>query len=258
MLAEATQRQLVRDAADARYALGLLALGAGRAAESLQHLEALWAPGPLPGHLELAVVATPLLVEAAVRAGEPERCRDQLAAYLAWAAASRSPSAPALAARCRALTSTGAEAERHFREALRLHRQTANRPMEHAWTELLYGEFLRRQRRRVHARVPLRDALEAFERLGLSAWAERARRELRAAGQTARKRNPSTLQQLTPQELQVVATVGEGASNREAAAKLFITPRTVAYHLHMIFGKLGISSRAELVRLAHQSDILRP
>ena len=258
VLAEATQRQLVRDAADARYALGLLALGAGRAAEALQHLEALWAPGPLPGHRELAVVATPLLVEAAVRAGEPERCRDQLAAYLAWAAASRSPSAPALAARCRALTSTGAEAERHFQEALRLHRQTANRPMEHAWTELLYGEFLRRQRRRVHARVPLRDALEAFERLGLSAWAERARRELRAAGQTARKRNPSTLQQLTPQELQVVATVGEGASNREAAAKLFITPRTVAYHLHMIFGKLGISSRAELVRLAHQSDILRP
>jgi DNA-binding CsgD family transcriptional regulator len=165
---------------------------------------------------------------------------------------------PALAARCRALTSTGAEAERHFQEALRLHRQTANRPMEHARTELLYGEFLRRQRRRVHARAPLRDALEAFERLGLSAWAERARRELRAAGQTARKRSPSTLQQLTPQELQVVATVGEGASNREAAARLFITPRTVAYHLHMIFGKLGISSRAELVRLAHQSDILRP
>ena len=99
---------------------------------------------------------------------------------------------------------------------------------------------------------------KAFERLGLSAWAERARRELRAAGQTARKRNPSTLQQLTPQELQVVATVGEGASNREAAARLFITPRTVAYHLHSIFSKLGISSRAELVRLAHRSDILRP
>ncbi|HEY2958474.1 MAG TPA: AAA family ATPase [Actinomycetota bacterium] len=258
VLAEATQRQLVRDAADARYAMGLLELGAGRAAEALQHLEALWAPSPLPGHRQLAVTATPLLVEAAVRAGEPERCRDQLAGYLAWAAASRSPSVPALAARCRALTSTGAEAERHFQEALRLHRQTANRPMEHAWTELLYGEFLRRQRRRVHARAPLRDALEAFERLGLPAWAERARRELRAAGQTARKRNPSTLQQLTPQELQVVATVGEGASNREAAARLFITPRTVAYHLHSIFGKLGISSRAELVRLAHQSDILRP
>jgi DNA-binding CsgD family transcriptional regulator len=258
VLAEATQRQLVRDAADARYALGLLALGAGRVAEALQHLEALWAPSPLPGHRELAVVATPELVEAAVRAGEPERCRDQLAGYLAWAAAARSPAVPALAARCRALTSTGAEAERHFQEALRLHRQTANRPMEHARTELLYGEFLRRQRRRVHARAPLRNALEAFERLGLPAWAERARRELRAAGQTARKRNPSTLQQLTPQELQVVATVGEGASNREAAARLFITPRTVAYHLHSIFGKLGISSRAELVRLAHQSDILRP
>lgn len=258
VLAEATQRQLVRDAADARYALGLLALGAGKAAEALQHLEALWAPSPLPGHRQMAVTATPLLVEAAVRAGEPARCRDQLAGYLAWAAASRSPSVPALAARCRALTTTGAEAERHFQEALRLHRQTANRPMEHAWTELLYGEFLRRQRRRARARAPLRNALEAFERLGLPAWAERARRELRAAGQTARKRNPSTLQQLTPQELQVVATVGEGASNREAAARLFITPRTVAYHLHMIFGKLGISSRAELVRLAHQSDILRP
>jgi DNA-binding NarL/FixJ family response regulator len=141
---------------------------------------------------------------------------------------------------------------------LRPHRETANRPIEHAWTELLYGEFPRRRRRRVHARAPLRDALEAFERLGLPAWAERARRELRAAGETARRRDPSTLDQLTPQELQVVAAVGEGVSNREVAARLFITPRTVAHHLHQVFGKLGISSRAELVRIAHDGGVLRP
>ena len=141
---------------------------------------------------------------------------------------------------------------------MRPHRETANRPIEHAWTELLYGEFPRRRRRRVHARAPLRDALEAFERLGLPAWAERARRELRAAGETARRRDPSTLDQLTPQELQVVAAVGEGVSNREVAARLFITPRTVAHHLHQVFGKLGISSRAELVRIAHDGGVLRP
>jgi len=91
-----------------------------------------------------------------------------------------------------------------------------------------------------------------------AAWAERARRELRAAGETARRRDPSTLDQLTPQELQVVAAVGEGVSNREVAARLFITPRTVAHHLHQVFGKLGISSRAELVRIAHDGGVLRP
>ena len=118
-----------------------------------------------------------------------------------------------------------------------------------ARTQLLYGEHLRRERRRVDARDALRSALDSFEALGAASWADRARAELRATGETARRRDPSTLDQLTEQELQVVRTVSQGATNREAAAQLFISPRTVDHHLRSVFRKLGIRSRAELVRL---------
>jgi DNA-binding NarL/FixJ family response regulator len=91
--------------------------------------------------------------------------------------------------------------------------------------------------------------LTTFERLGAAPWAERARTELRASGETPRQRDPSTLDQLTPQELQIVRFVGEGATNREVAAQLFLSPRTIDYHLRQIFTKLGIASRVELVRL---------
>jgi DNA-binding NarL/FixJ family response regulator len=253
VLAEATARRLVREASEARLALGLLALGAGRAAEALEHLEALWAAGPLPGYPPIALYATPDLVEAAVRAGEPERCRDQLDAFLAASEPRHGALEPALAARCRALVASGEEAEHHLEEALRLH-ALAQQPFDHARTELLYGEFLRRQRRRTQARPHLRNAVEAFQRLGTPAWAERARRELRAAGETARTHDPSTMEQLTPQELQIAHGVIEGATNREIAAQLFVSPRTVSHHLRSIFKKLGISSRAELIRLGHAGD----
>ena len=114
----------------------------------------------------------------------------------------------------------------------------------------MYGEYLRRERRRVDAREPLRTALDAFEQLGAVAWAERARGELRATGETARKREPNTFDQLTRQELQVMRAVAQGATNREVAAQLFISPRTVDHHLRSIFQKLGISSRSELIRRA--------
>jgi DNA-binding NarL/FixJ family response regulator len=123
------------------------------------------------------------------------------------------------------------------------------RPLDHARTLLLYGEFLRRGRRRVEAREPLRAAVGAFDRVGAILWAERARAELRATGETARKREPNSFDQLTRQELQVVRAVSQGITNREVAAQLFISPRTVDHHLRSIFHKLGISSRAELIRL---------
>jgi DNA-binding NarL/FixJ family response regulator len=110
--------------------------------------------------------------------------------------------------------------------------------------------MLRRRRRRADARVHLRAAHERFEGLGLAAWAELARTELRATGETARKRDPSTAGQLTPQEVQIVRIVGEGATNREVAAQLFLSPRTVDYHLRKVFTKLDVSSRAELIRYA--------
>jgi DNA-binding CsgD family transcriptional regulator len=190
----------------------------------------------------------PDLVEAAVRANQTERGQTALAGFEQWAAHTAPPWALALVPRCRGLLSAGAAADRHFAEALRLH-GPSSRPFDRARTQLLYGEALRRARRRVDAREHLRAAFTTFEQLGASPWAERARTELRVSGETARQRNPSTLDQLTPQELQIVRFVGEGATNRDVAAQLFLSPRTIDYHLRQVFTKLGISSRAELIRL---------
>jgi DNA-binding NarL/FixJ family response regulator len=126
----------------------------------------------------------------------------------------------------------------------------SDQPFELARTQLLYGESLRRGKRRADARLQLRQALETFEQLGAAPWAERARTELRATGETARKREPGAASRLTPQERQIVRLVAEGATNQEVAARLFISKRTVEYHLHNVFTKLGVSSRTALARLA--------
>jgi DNA-binding CsgD family transcriptional regulator len=151
-------------------------------------------------------------------------------------------------AHCRALLAEGETARSLFEEALTLHAQS-RRPFERARTELAYGELLRRGRRRVEARAHLQAALDRFEQLNARPWAERARLELRAAGRTARKRDPSTLLQLTPQEAQVARFVARGLHTREVAAQLFLSTRTVDFHLRNVFTKLGISSRTELARL---------
>ena len=160
---------------------------------------------------------------------------------------------------CRALLCEEAsEAEHLFLSALEAHRRAA-RPFERARAELAFGEFLRRGRRRVEAREHLRAALDAFERLGATLWAERARVELRASGQTARKREPSTRGDLTAQELQIARFVAQGLSNREVAAQLFLSPRTIDFHLRNVFRKLGLTSRTQLARLdldwANENDI---
>jgi DNA-binding NarL/FixJ family response regulator len=121
--------------------------------------------------------------------------------------------------------------------------------MEQARTELLFGEHLRRERRRADARPHLRAALETFQRLGMPVWADRARDELRATGEATGDPATDTLAHLTSQELRIAAAVGEGATNREVAAQLFLSPRTVDYHLRKVFQKLHISSRADLIRL---------
>jgi DNA-binding NarL/FixJ family response regulator len=115
-----------------------------------------------------------------------------------------------------------------------------------ARTQLLYGEWLRRQTRRVDARTPLRQALEVFEAAGAAAFATRASLELRATGEQARRRTPDTLVDLTEREAQVAALAVEGLSNPEIGMQLFISARTVEYHLHKVFAKLGITSRAQL------------
>src|SRR4029453_15158043 len=116
-------------------------------------------------------------------------------------------------------------------------------PYERARTQLAYGERLRREKRKTDARVHLRDALDAFEGLGIAPWAERARGELKATGETARKRDATPIDDLTPQELRIAQLVAAGASNREAAAQLFVSPKTIDYHLRKVLLKLGLSSR---------------
>jgi DNA-binding NarL/FixJ family response regulator len=122
-------------------------------------------------------------------------------------------------------------------------------PFQQARTELLYGEWLRRERQTREARRHLRTAADLFHQVGAPPWEERAEAELRATGETARRRDPSTLDQLTPQELQIAGLVASGMTNRQIAAQLYLSPRTIDYHLRKVFSKLGLSSRTELVRM---------
>jgi DNA-binding CsgD family transcriptional regulator len=244
----ATARGLALPAATATWALAALELGNGRWEEGLAILERLAEVRPGFGHQLIAMFTTPDRVEAAVRAGLPERAQLGLPEFETWVESTAGRWARPQLERCRALLApTTQEASQHYEEALRLHADTG-RPFDGARTQLLYGELLRREKRRVDARTHLRAALATFERLDEVHWAERARGELRATGETARRRDPETLSQLTPQELQIARLVGEGSSNKEVAAQLFLSPRTVEYHLRKVFAKLGIASRAELIR----------
>ncbi|MGP3952507.1 ATP-binding protein [Streptomyces sp. 7N604] len=228
-------------------ALGLLELGLGGHEAALRRLEAA-RPGT-EGHAAMLMAAVGDQIEAAVRLGQPGRAERPLHRLEAWAHAGEQPWARAVAARCRALLSGE---EEHYAQALRLH-QSGGRPFERARTELLYGEWLRRGRRRSDARMPLRSALEVFERLRAKPWAERTRAELRATGESGATMGQATaanlIDRLTPQELQVVRLAAEGSSSREIAAQLFLSPRTVEHHLYKAYPKLGIGSRRELARL---------
>jgi DNA-binding CsgD family transcriptional regulator len=160
-------------------------------------------------------------------------------------AAKHSPWIEGLLERARGLT-TSAKGDRHFQRAIALHGD--RRPFERARTELAFGETLRRGRRRMDARAPLRRALEAFDHIGAEPWGARADRELRGTGETA-QRDPSAIDQLTPQELTICQLAARGLTNGEIGARLFLSARTVDYHLRKVFPKLGISSRAELMPL---------
>jgi DNA-binding CsgD family transcriptional regulator len=194
------------------------------------------------------ILTTPTRIEILSRSGRPVP-PEELERYRQWVTASPGPSYPALLARCEALVAAPEEAAAAYEQALRLH-EVADRPFDLARTRLLYGELLRRQRRPGQAREHLRAANEAFTRIGCVLWAERARGELRAAGETDGVPQDEAFGRLSPQETQIVRMVGEGMSNREVAGQLFLSPRTVEYHLYKAYPKLGISSRSELVRLA--------
>ncbi len=182
------------------------------------------------------------LIEAYVRAGHEPEAEAELELLERQAAQTGRTWALAAAARCRGLLVPEGQLDDAFN-------QQAPTPFERARTELCYGERLRRAKRRTDAREPLHAALETFERLGARGWAERAAKELAATGITAKTREPSGAETLTPQELQVALTVARGATNREAGTALFLSPKTVESHLSRIYRKLNVRSRTEL---AHQ------
>jgi DNA-binding CsgD family transcriptional regulator len=233
----------------AEWGLALLDLTRGRPQDTIDRLTALAAAPLGVGHPVIALASVPDLVEACVRADRTDGAKEAYAKFAAFAESGGPTWAIALAARCRGLLAEDpAVAEEAFSEALGFHAET-NRLFDRARSELLFGEHLRRQRKRVASREHLRVALEAFDTLGASPWAERTQSELRASGETARKRDPSSIDQLTPQELQIARFVAEGMTNKEVAAQLFLSPRTIDSHLRNLFAKLEITSRMQLARL---------
>jgi len=185
------------------------------------------------------------LVEAAVRSDRPELAATAVERLGARTTASGTDWALGLEARSRALLTSGPPAEASYREAVE--RLSSGRVAPHlARAQLVYGEWLRRENRRVDARDQLRAAHDTFSRIGAQAFAERARRELLATGEKARRRTVETLDELTPQEALIARLAGDGRTNPEIGAELFISPRTVEYHLHKMFTKLDIRSRKEL------------
>lgn len=189
--------------------------------------------------------ALPELVEAAARAGRTDRAREALERLVETTQPCGTDSALGIEARCRAILSDGAAADDHYRDAIDRLGRTPLRP-ELARANLLYGEWLRREGRRVDAREQLRSAYDQFVAIGMNAFAERARRELVATGEHVRKRRFDDVDALTPQEEQIARLARDGQSNQEISAQLFLSPRTVEWHLRKVFAKLGIASRREL------------
>jgi DNA-binding CsgD family transcriptional regulator len=189
------------------------------------------------------------LIEAAVRAGEPDTAADALQRLSEQTSVCRTDWALGVEARSRALLSDGEEAEVLYRQAIEYFGRTRVRAGL-ARTHLLYGEWLRRERRRIDAREQLRTAHTMLEAMGMEAFAERARRELSATGETARKRSVITNdRELTAQELQIARLARDGLSNPEIGTRLFISAKTVQYHLRKVFAKLDITSRSQLERV---------
>jgi DNA-binding CsgD family transcriptional regulator len=234
----------------AHWADSVLMNGLGRYEEALS--AAVEATENAP-QIFIATWALSELIEAASRTGNAEQARDALARLGEQTEASDADWALGVYAHSRALLSEGEAAENLYREAIDRLGRTRLRP-HLARAHLLYGEWLRRQGHRGDARAQLRTAHDGFVAIGMEAFAERARRELVATGQNVRKRSEETRDQLTPQEEQIARLARDGLSNPEIGAQLFLSPRTVEWHLRKVFTKLGISSRRQLrTELPHTS-----
>jgi DNA-binding CsgD family transcriptional regulator len=242
-------RGLCRPRALTTWAAARMSLATGRPDGAVAALRAIRAAPGRPGgmHLTIRVMATPDLIEAAVKHGDSQGVAASLATFENWATEMGSRPMMARAARCHALLSEDdGAAEEHFANALSLH-DGRDLEFERARTQLLYGRALRRRRRPAMARDHLQEALEVFDGLTARGWAAQARAELRAAGGVSGPQN--RLPELTPQQSEIARLVAGGATNREIAAQLFLSPRTVDHHLRNIFVRLGVRSRVELSRL---------
>jgi DNA-binding CsgD family transcriptional regulator len=229
-----------------RQSLGLLALGLGNLEEAANDLEAAGRGlGELGIHSRV-IIPRAELVEVYARAGRREDAERALADMSA-SLECQSAVGLAAAARGRGLLADDDEFEAYFEEALAAHERSDDR-WALARTRLCFGERLRRSARRVDAREQLRLALESFEEMGAACWADRARSELRASGVKLRRRKAWEEEELTPQELQISLHVARGMTNREVGAALFLSHKTIEFHLGRIYRKLNMSSRAELIR----------
>jgi DNA-binding CsgD family transcriptional regulator len=239
----------------AHWAAAVLFNGLGRYAQALA--EARQASEDTPG-LGIPVWALPELIEAAARTGSADLAGQALARLAETTRAGRTHAGLGIEARSRALVSQGQTAEDGYREAISRLGHTRLRP-ELARAHLLYGEWLRRENRRVDARVQLRAAHKMLSAMGMAAFAERAERELRATGETVRKRTAEVVNSLTAQEAYIARLARDGQTNPEIGAQLFLSARTVEWHLRKIFAKLGIGSRRDLqAALAQLGEDGRP
>ena len=228
-----------------QYARAMSALGRGRHDEAYDQLRRVYEPGD-PAHHQL-FVAFDIgdLAEAAAHSGHLDEARSLLSRVASVAGQTPSPWLHATLRYARAVLADDENAEAAFRDAAD-GQDMARWPFLQARLQLAFGEWLRRQRRTAESRVPLRAARDAFDALGATPWGERARQELRAAGETSRRRAVGTVDVLTTQELQIVQLAAAGLSNREIGRRLYLSHRTVESHLYRAFPKLGITSRAQL------------
>jgi ATP/maltotriose-dependent transcriptional regulator MalT len=229
----------------ARWARSVLLNGLGRYPEALA--AAREASDDTP-ELFVSCWALSELIEAASRSNEAELARDGVERLIAVTAVSGGDWACGIATRARALVSEGETAQGLYVEAIELLGRTRLRP-ELGRAHLLYGEWLRRENRRVEARAQLRLAYDVFATIGMEAFTERARIELLATGEKVRRRDAETRDELTAQERQIAQLARDGLSNPEIGARMFLSPRTVEWHLRKVFTKLGISSRRDLAKV---------
>ncbi|MBB1154432.1 helix-turn-helix transcriptional regulator [Amycolatopsis dendrobii] len=230
--------------ATVQLARGIVASSEGRYEDAFADLRRLLDPADPAYQLALRAYCVTELTEAAVRAGQTGAMREILAELEPLGAVSEAPALHIGLRYARAVLAPKETAEDLFTAASQA--DLSGWPAERGRIHLAFGEWLRRQRRVVESRAHLRTARETFDALGLTAWAERARRELRSAGESSPNRSPDARDKLTPHELSIAQLAAEGLTNREIGQRLYLSHRTVGTHLHRIFPKLGVSSRAEL------------